>query len=139
LSGDTRVKRCAVCGKAIEGDWRFGEKCVGGVYLCSEECEKEWVKMMEEREKGRPAEDRQVPGSNPGAPTYIAEIKCKKCGSNKFILRKKIHYEGSLKSALISELLCHDGFGWNVNTFDFVCAKCGAVNEDYVDVQEVIS
>jgi len=77
-------------------------------------------------------------GGNPRG-VAIVEIKCKKCGSNKFILRKKIHYEGSLKSALISELLCHGGFGWDVNTFDFVCAKCGAVNEDYVDVQEVIS
>jgi len=40
--------RCEICGKPILGDWRFGKKKVGGVYLCSKECEREWEAIMEE-------------------------------------------------------------------------------------------
>ena len=43
------MPECEICGRPIEVDWRFGKKKVGGVYLCSKECEREQQAIMEEK------------------------------------------------------------------------------------------
>ncbi len=54
-----KVEKCFQCGKKIRGDWRFGKKKVGGVYLCSKECEREWQAIMEEYFKGGKKNENQ--------------------------------------------------------------------------------
>ena len=52
-------------------------------------------------------------------------LECKKCGSRKITATKLVKYT-NWEEALIRELYCHDGFGWDLNTFDFKCAECGS-------------
>ena len=52
-------------------------------------------------------------------------LECAKCGSKKIMAEKLVEYTDWDK-ALIRETLMHDGFGWDLNTFDFKCAKCGS-------------
>lgn len=59
---------------------------------------------------------------------------CKKCGNKTFII-KKISEGESEDNVLIRETMCHDGFGWDLNTFDIVCSKCKSVNLDRFEVR----
>jgi len=46
---EEETPKCAVCGQPLpQGDYRLGEKAE--ICFCSEECEKEWIKMQEEKE-----------------------------------------------------------------------------------------
>lgn len=35
-------QKCSWCGRPIKEDFRFGERKIGGVFLCSIACEREW-------------------------------------------------------------------------------------------------
>jgi len=48
-------KRCAVCGKEIEEDFRLGQ--YEGPWFCSQECEQRWIL---ESEKGEDEDDWEM-------------------------------------------------------------------------------
>jgi len=54
-------------------------------------------------------------------------LKCPRCGSDKVVVEKIIEYESrdDLERKIIEETLCHDGFGWDLNTFSVKCGMCG--------------
>ena len=52
-------------------------------------------------------------------------LECKKCGSRKITATKRVVYS-DWDEAIIRETMMHDGFGWDLNTFDFKCAECGS-------------
>ena len=54
-------------------------------------------------------------------------LECGDCGSKEIIVSKIVYYE-DWEKALLRETLCHDGFGWDLNTFETRCAKCGSEN-----------
>ena len=54
-------------------------------------------------------------------------LECEDCGSKEITASKTVHYK-NWESALLHEIFCHDGFGWDLNTFEFKCAKCGSEN-----------
>ena len=56
-------------------------------------------------------------------------FKWPKCGSERVIVEKIIKYESKtdLYNKIMEEILEHDGFGWDVNTFTIKCAECGEV------------
>jgi len=59
-------------------------------------------------------------------------VKCKKCGSDSVIVEKFLEYnnEDEYRRQIIKETLCHDGWGWDLNTFTVKCAKCGEKIEE---------
>ena len=60
---------------------------------------------------------------------FKATVKCEKCGGIKFKITKQL--SGHDKDLLIQhELLCHDGFGWDISTFELTCVKCGHTSDD---------
>ena len=64
---------------------------------------------------------------------FIAEVKCSKCGNNEFKLFKKL--KGNNKeSIIINQTLCHDGFGWELSTFDLECTKCKNIEDNTIEV-----
>ena len=54
---------------------------------------------------------------------------CKKCKNKSFRFEKKIEDE-------ITEVLGHDGFGWDLNTFDIICSKCEGRNTDVFEIKK---
>ncbi len=60
---------------------------------------------------------------------YSAIALCEKCNGISFELRKICEGQ-SLQSVLISETMCHDGMGWDLNTFDIICTHC--LTSDYI-------
>ena len=54
-------------------------------------------------------------------------LECGDCGSKEVTASKIVEYE-NWEEALIYETLCHDGIGWDINTFEFKCARCGSKN-----------
>ena len=61
-------------------------------------------------------------------------LVCSKCGGNTFEIYKNIKYphDWSWKRALRQELLSHEGIGWDMNTFEIRCAKCGSKDAEVV-------
>ncbi|RLJ04555.1 MAG: hypothetical protein DRP08_01540 [Candidatus Aenigmatarchaeota archaeon] len=59
-------------------------------------------------------------------------VKCPKCGSEEVKIEKVLRYstEEERDKIIIRETLCHDGFGWDLNTFTIKCAKCGTIIEE---------
>jgi len=43
----------------------------------------------------------------------------------------------TLDDYILVQTMCHDGFGWDINDFDFICSKCGEKNMDTVKVTEI--
>ena len=59
----------------------------------------------------------------------IIKGKCRECGNNTFKLEKAV--EGKNETAIfIDGIFMHDGFGWDLNSFDIICSKCKSINED---------
>lgn len=65
-------------------------------------------------------------------PKYRAFLRCKKCKNTTFFLSKESKDYENEAEAVQYETLAHDGFGWDVNTFDIVCALCGGDPEVYL-------
>ena len=60
--------------------------------------------------------------------------KCKECGNKSFKLRKRV--EGASKhKVVLNETLCHDGCGYDLNTFDIICSKCRKENTDVFELK----
>ena len=61
-------------------------------------------------------------------------VKCPKCGSEEVTIEKVFRYSTKKERDYIiyRETLCHDGFGWDLNTFTIKCAKCGTIIEEVV-------
>ena len=60
----------------------------------------------------------------------LIRAKCSKCKNNTFRIEKET--EGKTKEAIAyCEILCHDGFGYDINTFKIICNKCGISEEHY--------
>lgn len=57
---------------------------------------------------------------------------CKKCENTTFYIEKEVEGK-SEESILIQETLCHDGYGYDLNTFNIICRKCKSVNNDVFD------
>ena len=57
-----------------------------------------------------------------------AVLKCPKCGSDEVVVEKyiKCGSKEDLEEKLLKEILCHDGYGWDLNTFSIRCARCGS-------------
>jgi len=58
---------------------------------------------------------------------FSIEGICKECKNKKFkVIKLK---EAKDKEELIyHETLCHDGYGYDLNTFDIICCKCGGID-----------
>ena len=61
----------------------------------------------------------------------ILKIKCKKCKSEKISISKKVQGE-SEKGIIIQETFCHEGFDFDINTFNFKCVDCGS-NKHFIE------
>lgn len=55
----------------------------------------------------------------------LAEAICHKCGSNQWIITKRL-VAATKNDALIQETMCHSGYGWELGSFEHKCAKCGS-------------
>ena len=64
---------------------------------------------------------------------FIAELKCSKCGNKEFKLSKKLKGNDK-KTIIIQETLFHDGFGWELSTFDVECTKCKNIEDNTIEV-----
>jgi hypothetical protein len=54
---------------------------------------------------------------------------CSHCKNRSFRFEKDV--EGQTEQdILMAETLCHDGYGWDLNSFSIICTKCGSVNTD---------
>jgi hypothetical protein len=62
-------------------------------------------------------------------PTWegTATSVCSRCGGSSFTVAKKLKGSpGSTKADVITqETMCHAGFGWDLNSFEFKCCHCG--------------
>lgn len=54
---------------------------------------------------------------------------CVKCGNQSFRFEKKVEGDNPDK-IMMYEVLNHDGFGFDLNTFDIICEKCGRKDTD---------
>lgn len=68
----------------------------------------------------------------------ILKIKgfCKNCSNTKFEF-SKISKGDNKNQIIINETLNHDGWGYDLNTFDVICSKCKEVNSDIFKFEEV--
>lgn len=57
------------------------------------------------------------------------KARCKNCNNNSFRMEKKVEGK-SENDILITETIMHDGFGYDLNTFDIICNKCNKINTD---------
>ena len=59
-------------------------------------------------------------------------LKCPRCGSDKVIVERyiKCRDEKEWERIVHREVLMHDGFGWDLNTFEIRCARCNARIEE---------
>lgn len=58
---------------------------------------------------------------------FKIRAKCGHCNNDSFKMEKKS--EGiSEDSVIIRETMMHDGFGYDLNTFNIICTKCGKKN-----------
>lgn len=67
---------------------------------------------------------------------FFVQAVCDKCGCNSFKIAKTT--EGANKKDMIyKETLFHDGYGWDLNTFHIVCARCKSKNKDKFEVEQI--
>lgn len=66
---------------------------------------------------------------------YITDIKCKNCGNRIFRIKKVAYSDKEKEQYMQHEYLCHDGFGWDLNTFNIICSKCKS-REAIVEVKK---
>lgn len=53
---------------------------------------------------------------------FFAIAKCPKCNGEHFEIYKSFNGK-TRESAIYHETLCHDGYGWDLNGFTFVCVN----------------
>jgi len=53
--------------------------------------------------------------------------RCVRCGGRKITVEKDVVFkdEKDLEQQLLKMMLCHDGYGLDLNSFTFRCADCG--------------
>lgn len=53
-------------------------------------------------------------------------LRCKKCGGESFAAYQNLNVDApdEWESEIISKTMCHDGFGWELEYFTFVCTVC---------------
>ena len=66
---------------------------------------------------------------------YKIIMKCNKCDNESFLFRK-LTEDKSEELLIYHETLCHDGFGYDLNTFEIICSKCKSVNSDIFKIQQ---
>jgi len=66
---------------------------------------------------------------------FSAVLRCKHCKGKNITLQKIFEAENR-KIGIECETLLHDGYGWDLNTFDFFCFDCGE-SEEEINVMEV--
>lgn len=59
----------------------------------------------------------------------IYYLICPKCNGDTFSMRQLIEKgnDETWRDLIQYKLLCHDGFGWELEDFTFYCSKCGEV------------
>jgi predicted nucleic-acid-binding Zn-ribbon protein len=63
----------------------------------------------------------------------LAELRCSKCSNTEFKFTKELEGE-SKETIILMEILAHDGFGWDISTFDIECIKCGNKEDNIIEV-----
>lgn len=62
----------------------------------------------------------------------LAKVQCSKCKLDSVILTK--HLEGFNREKIVhEETLCHDGYGWDINTFTPTCMNCNS--SEFIEVE----
>lgn len=62
--------------------------------------------------------------SNTNAKHFDIKVKCE-CGNDSFKIQQKNKASFSKEDLIMTQTMCHSGFGWEMNWFDYTCSKCG--------------
>ena len=62
-------------------------------------------------------------------------MECPNCQANTFQINKKAKAKDE-QTLIVGQTMMHDGFGWDVNQFQFECNHCGYV-EPIVKIEEL--
>ena len=66
----------------------------------------------------------------------LIRAKCSECENNTFRIEKEIEGK-TMELITYHEILCHDGFGYDINTFKIICDKCGKTSEEHYYIKEL--
>lgn len=72
-------------------------------------------------------------GNEADAVRYSVVVVCCKCKNTTFTLSKITKAYKTRHEMVYAGVLAHDGWGWDLNEMDVVCAKCGG--EPEVDIE----
>jgi len=59
-------------------------------------------------------------------------IECTECKGTSFRIERNVHYTGTWLEEIKRQYLCHDGYGWELDTFDYICEKCKSKNSQHI-------